>query len=239
MLVFGEGFGYQPRVGFTNSLHVPLPTLDIVYDVNLLSSSDGTQIDSITDTSANVFSLLASGTARPYWTNEASILNNRAFLVFDAVDDFAQTNFTTTFAQSNSFWFVAKRSTSGTGLWWMDSGSAGTDREILIIGGGGTLDLNAGSSTVTGPVIPQNVWMLIEVVVNGNSSFINTNGVGATTNMTGIGTQGLKGLAINGRYSNTGWAGMHLAYFALKNGAISDAERTAMRNTLNSRFSLY
>lgn len=216
-----------------------LPTLDLEYDINDISSSDGTQIGSITDQSANGFHLIGAGTARPYWTNEASILNNQAFLVFDSADDFVQTNFSTTFAQSNTVFAVIKRSTASTSSFICDGGDTGANRNVMQYGSGGTLDLFAGGAAATGGTFPQNVWVIAEVGFDGNNSFVRTNGVAMASGMTGVGASGLQGLTLNARYSNSSFGGMHLAYFALKNGAITPGERAAMLAALNARFSIY
>lgn len=209
-------------------------TLD--YDVDALGLSDGNIISSLTDKGAGTRHLI--GATGPYWTNDVSVINGKAWANFDGSTQWLQTNFTTTFNQPNTYFVVCKLPTQVAAIPFIfDGGSDGTSREAFYQSG--SWIMHAGSDDSMSQPIPT-VWMLLELHYNGSSSSVVTNGVAVETLNPGTGAQ--KGFTMGCRYGGSpetfGLTG-GIARLIMYNSDVSGADLTAIRNYCRTNYSLW
>lgn len=232
-LCIGQGFGPKIIKGPSPSIPpsgIPLSSY-IVFDYDVGdTNSNGDLIDTLYDSSTNHWHLRASGTSRPYWTNNASVINGHGFLVFDGSDDYMRTNFGTV-TRPITYYMVCKSVAGGTYAYF-DSSDGATYHEVYHLGG--TWKMSAPAAYSLGAEPPQ-LWRVLTFVF-GNLSPVSdseckTNNVTLASAFT-PGDNNLVGLILAAESPTVARAPLHVARFIAYSGLHTAAQQTNVYNFL-------
>lgn len=208
--------------------------LYFVYDADALGLNDGDPVSVFTDQGIYHNDLLASGTERPYWTNDVSEINGEGWLFFDGVNDAMSTNATFIVPNPYHVIMVARLPPTAGAAEVVFGGFAMHDpsyTEASTFVESGLLNIANASYMSISDTFPD--WMVYEYCVNGMFSYARTNnvllvnGTQATNRFTGF------------RLSSTTFpAQMKVAYCSLYTNALTDDIAGDVVQSLGSRFGI-
>ncbi len=222
-----------------------------VYDFNCLGQDAGTPITSVSDLGQNGLTISPMWTTNtPYCTNNVLEINNRRYGFFDGVNDNLQNSTSQTWPGAATIFLVslAPQYNSAVGAVIFDDGSNseqvnGMSQMFFLNSGGGYFRTgpNGGESQL-GPFTQNTNWVVTEVVFNGASSYIKTNGTTALSGSQSTTTRRV-GVTLG---SNRGQTGAGNEQFALVKiawaGFYTNADATMSSNIfyyLTNRFNIH
>ena len=172
--------------------------------------------------------------SRPYYTNQVGQINNYAWVqndsfkyLFNGTDDYAQPN--TIFLVM----WIKGMTDSGS---FLDATNSTLSR--AYVADRDKLNLNAGNAIGgASRSLDSNTWYLVELVVNGASSAIRTNGVTYVTGDAGGNRMG--GITLFNRYDQAQLQKCGIAEVAMFNAVLSAGDTTSMRTYFKSKYLLW
>lgn len=226
---FVSAGGYTP-VGPTN--------WTLYYIADTATNGNGTLVDTWRDTApaGSNFHLTASGAARPYWTNNASVANGKGYLVFDGTSDYMKTNFSSTIPQTNTIFWVAQVLNTNTIAAFFSSATNDVVNRVFFSLASPRVDAGSGGSSVGGIVSTDWTIWCVQLASTRTKGF--TNGVAWFVNAN-AGGNGLHGFEIGARYDNAFFINMNVAFWGMFNGPITDTAIANVFSDLNNMFHIY
>jgi len=210
------------------------------YDVDILGLSDGTEITNLDDKGASDFDLI--GADGPYWTNNVSVINGKAAAYFDGATAYLQTNFSTTFSQTNIYFVVASVGSSPASAlqFFFDSGTAGDARNAVYVNSRVVNHFAGVGYTEADAAYVDNRFYLWEFHFAGSNSRMLTNGVAYASG--NAGTDGQHGITLGSRYGGDpgsyGFKG-NIARVILFNSPITAGNLTSLRTYFQTNYNLW
>lgn len=207
-------------------------TLWLKSDTGTSSQVDGTAISQWDDQSGNGFNAVQA-TAAKQPTYRASVVNGHPTIRFDGTDDLMTTTFSSTLAQPNTVFFVAKINVSGDKA-FMD-GLSDTTRAMVREFSGAWHYYAGGAATVSGGT-PDTAWHIFGMTWDGASSSLDVDGVTVASGDSG--TQGLGGLTIGALYAGSIPFNGDFAEIAVYSDSKTSEEKTNWYNYASSRYNI-
>lgn len=234
--VFGDTSGSPDDDGM-----IDLPITNNLFShhvANDVPLASGSSVAEWADYSGHNRTLLQSNASkRPVLVR--NVLNGKAVVRFDGVDDFMQTVIGDTGAQPFTIFAVLKQFSGGPDTQVWISGGSGSPplvyresatNQVDVWGGSGSdLTYNRGSNWPS-------PYMVVSVVANGSSSSIWENRADVVDGT--IGGGGWSGLTVGCRQDGTLPAHIDVAEIVGYSGAMNDTDRLAVVNYLMSRYGL-
>lgn len=209
----GAEFTFYP----TNAASQPV----MWYDASAITGkSVGDLVTNLTDLSASGFTLSNTGSGvQPYYTNNASIFNNRGYLFFDGSND-RLLHGSGEFTQPNTVFLVCYY-LAGAGSFY--DGTNTDTRNALMVSS--TSWRFHGGANITGPansVISDSI--VFKVLYNSGAGNCYTNGVLYHSVASGLGTEPLTGLSLGTDDTGSFKANIGFAELVVYNVALSQSD---------------
>lgn len=210
------------------------------FDASTISSptnSNGYLVTNWWDRSSSAYMLYNNANAQqPYWTNNASRINNKPWLQFDGTDDRLKMATTQLYVQPSTVFIVAyyEYVASGSTRTFFD-GTNSSYRNTVAVDGNTRPVLNV---ILTGnTIVTSNKWYLFEGTITNGGSEILTNGVSNKTGDGGVAS--LSGLYVGCTVFTSSFHMGGIAEILYYNANVSSGDRTKIRTYFTDKYGPY
>lgn len=204
------------------------------YDIDALGLNDGDAISSVTDGGPYGYTLTSSGAARPYWTNNAGMINNEGCAYYDGSSKTLTNRFTATYSQPTHVFIVGNATAIvGDSSSWYTSGDAGGFQCLYEWNNEGFETVYAGT-VLTGSAYAHD-WKIWEVLFDGGDVVVRTNNVIYSQGYGGY--SGMKSIYLGGSFnpsSGKGW----VANMIVCTNKISSVSASNLVQSLGTRYGI-
>ena len=191
--------------------------------------------DFINGTFRGVFRMgQGAGANRPTHIVNDPVYNNQSTVSFDGGDHLDAPNFSSALTQPNTYFIVGNLDAIGVTNTFMDR-AGGASRNLLTARAVNDWQLFAGISLFGG--VTNTNSNIFEFLYNGASSELLINGAGISSG--NVGAQALDSLRVGDSFALSAGLSGKIAELIIYDANLSVADRTAVRNYLNTRYAIF